>query len=50
MLVIALSGSKPTFRFEAREDKDEIVVEIWKLVELFQFLSVQLRSLTKKKI
>lgn len=28
-----------TLRFEAREDKDEIVVEIWKLVELLQFLS-----------
>lgn len=28
-----------TLRFEAREDKDEIVVEIRKLVELLQFLS-----------
>lgn len=28
-----------TFRLEAGEDKDEIVVEVWKLVELLQFLS-----------
>lgn len=28
-----------TFRLEAGEDKDEIVVEVWELVELLQFLS-----------
>lgn len=35
-----------TLRFEACEDKDEIVVEIWKLVELLQFLQDLLRSST----
>lgn len=35
-----------TFRFEACEDKDEIVVEIWKLIKLFQFLQVLLRGST----
>lgn len=33
-----------TFRFEACEDKDEIVVEIWKLIKLLQFLQVLSRS------
>ena len=33
-----------TLGLEAREDKDEIVVEIWKLVELLQFLQALLRS------
>lgn len=35
-----------TFRFEAREDKDEIVVEIRELVKLLQFLQDLLRSST----
>ena len=35
-----------TLRFEAREDKDEIVVEIWKLVQLLQFLQAPLREAT----
>lgn len=29
---------KRTFRLEAGQDKDEIVVEVWKLVKLLQFL------------
>lgn len=33
-----------TLRFEAREDKDEIVVEVWKLVQLLQFLQPLLRN------
>ena len=33
-----------TFRFEACEDKDEIVVEIWKLIKLLQFLQDLSRS------
>lgn len=35
-----------TLGFEACEDKDEIVVEIWKLVELLQFLQALLRRAT----
>lgn len=35
-----------TLRFEACEDKDEIVVEIWKLVKLLQFLQTLLRAST----
>lgn len=33
-----------TFRFEACEDEDEIVVEIRKLIKLLQFLQVLSRS------
>ncbi len=35
-----------TFSFESREDKDEIVVEVGELVELFKFLSRQLRIIS----
>lgn len=35
-----------TLGFEACEDKDEIVVEIWKLVQLLQFLQAPLRRAT----
>lgn len=29
----------PTFSFESCEDKDEIIVEVRELVELFEFLA-----------
>lgn len=35
---------KRTLRFEACEDKDEIIVEVRKLVKLLQFLQDLLRS------
>lgn len=35
-----------TFSFESCEDKDEIVVEVRKLVELFKFLARQLRTIS----
>lgn len=34
-----------TFSFESRKDKDEIVVEVRELVELFKFLAGQLRTI-----
>lgn len=33
-----------TFRFEACEDEDQIVVEVRKLIKLLQFLQVRSRS------
>lgn len=48
MLYMAERGEKNTwlltFSFESCENKDEIVVEVRKLVELFKFLAWQLRT------
>lgn len=35
-----------TFSFESCEDKDEIIVEVRELVELFKFLAWQLRTVS----
>lgn len=36
-----------TLRFEAGKDKNQIVVEIWKLIQLLQFLFDLLKHVTQ---